>query len=153
MDEAVKDGKPFFIWWNSSRMHTITARWSIRGRTAAPRLLDRRRQPGRAALRRHQDHLPAPELHGHAGLEDAVRGTALPDDDPPAHDPFERAVDEAPDYNRWAGEHVFFFAPATEYVTQWIASFRDFPQCAKQGTFGIDQVIEKMTATPGGGKH
>ena len=68
-------------------------------------------------------------------------------------DPFERAVDEAPDYNRWAGEHVFFFAPATEYVTQWIASFRDFPQSAKQGTFGIDQVIEKMTATPGGGKH
>ena len=24
MDKAVKDGKPFFIWWNSSRMHVFT---------------------------------------------------------------------------------------------------------------------------------
>jgi len=24
MDKAVKDGKPFFVWWNSSRMHVFT---------------------------------------------------------------------------------------------------------------------------------
>lgn len=56
------------------------------------------------------------------------------------------AVDEAPLHNQWAGNRLYFFPPATEYVVKWISSFREFPPRAKPGTFGLSQVMEAMTA-------
>lgn len=64
-------------------------------------------------------------------------------------DPFERAVDESPNFDNWAAERLFFFAPATEYVARWVSSFREFPPRAKPGTFGIEQVMEAMMSAPG----
>ncbi len=64
-------------------------------------------------------------------------------------DPFERAVDEPPIHSQWAGNRLYFFPPAVEYVAGWISSFREFPPRAKPGTFGLSQVMEALTAPSG----
>ncbi|MFM8214779.1 MAG: sulfatase-like hydrolase/transferase, partial [Pirellula sp.] len=59
-------------------------------------------------------------------------------------DPFERASDEAFSYTDWSASKTYLFAPAAEYVTKWMTSFREFPPRAKPGTFGLGDVMEKM---------
>jgi arylsulfatase len=61
-------------------------------------------------------------------------------------DPFELAVDEGMDYQRWYAERMFAFAPAAGYVAQWLQSFREFPPRQKPGTFNLDRVMESVTA-------
>jgi arylsulfatase len=61
-------------------------------------------------------------------------------------DPFERAFDEASEHVQYSGNRLFYFAPATEYVGQWISSFREFPPRAKPGTFGLGDMVEIMTS-------
>ena len=60
-------------------------------------------------------------------------------------DPFETADHEGMDYNRWRLEHVFLLVPAQHYVGQFLSTFREFPPRQKAGSFGIDQVLEKLT--------
>lgn len=61
-------------------------------------------------------------------------------------DPFERANDQTCDGPMWASEHMFFLAPAADYVGQWMQSFRDFPPRMKPGSFSLDRVMEAATA-------
>ncbi|MGH7795234.1 MAG: arylsulfatase [Candidatus Binatia bacterium] len=64
-------------------------------------------------------------------------------------DPFETADHEGMDYNRWRAEHVFLLVPAQQYVGQFLSTFREFPPRQKAGSFGIDQVLEKLTQGAG----
>jgi arylsulfatase len=64
-------------------------------------------------------------------------------------DPMERAFDEATGHSTWAGNRLYYFTPAVEYVAKWIASFREFPPRAKPGTFGLGDMVEAMTSPRG----
>jgi arylsulfatase len=65
-------------------------------------------------------------------------------------DPFERADHEGIDYERWRLERVFLLVPAQAFVAKWLESFRTFPPRQKPASFGIDQVMERLTAGSGG---
>ena len=68
-------------------------------------------------------------------------------------DPFETADHEGMDYNRWRIEHVFLLVPAQQYVGQFLATFKEFPQRQKVGSFSLDAVLQSLqTATQGGAK-
>ena len=64
-------------------------------------------------------------------------------------DPFEAADHEGMDYDRWRMEHVFLLVPAQQYVGKFLATFKEFPPRQKVGSFGIDQVLEKLTKGAG----
>jgi arylsulfatase len=59
-------------------------------------------------------------------------------------DPFERADHEASGYIRWRAERAFAILPAVGYVGQHLATYKDFPPRQKAGTFGLDQVLQKL---------
>ena len=65
-------------------------------------------------------------------------------------DPFETADHEGMDYERWRIEHVFLLVPAQQYVGQFLSTFREFPPRQEIGSFGIDQVMEKLMSPPPG---
>ena len=50
-------------------------------------------------------------------------------------DPFERMDHESDDYARWMAEQMFLFVPAMVKVGQFKATFLDFPQRQKPGSF------------------
>ena len=50
-------------------------------------------------------------------------------------DPFERADHEGAGYSQWMGEHMFLFLPAMTKVAQFKATFNEFPQRMKPGSF------------------
>ena len=64
-------------------------------------------------------------------------------------DPFEQADNHTIGYDRWMGEHFFLMVPAQQYVGQFLATFKEFPPRQKVGSFGIDQVLEKLTQGAG----
>jgi arylsulfatase len=41
---------------------------------------------------------------------------------------------------------LFALVPAQAYVAQWLQSFKDFPPRQKAASFGIDQVMDKLTS-------
>ena len=54
------------------------------------------------------------------------------------------AQDIGMDYGRWYLEHMFVIAPATDYVGQWLQSFKEFPPRQKPGSFNLDRVMEQV---------
>ena len=66
-------------------------------------------------------------------------------------DPFETADHEGMDYKRWRLEHIFLLVPAQQYVGQFLATFREYPQRQKVGSFSLDQVLETLKNAPKGG--
>jgi len=59
-------------------------------------------------------------------------------------DPYERADITSNSYYDWIFDHVFLLVPAQDYVGQFLASFRDYPQRQKAATFNLDEVMEKL---------
>lgn len=64
-------------------------------------------------------------------------------------DPFERAEQEAGDYDRWFIEHLFVLVPAQAIVAQHIQSFRDFLPRQKPGSFSVNQAMEMLMKQQG----
>jgi arylsulfatase len=50
-------------------------------------------------------------------------------------DPYERMDHEGAGYKQWMGEHMFLFLPAMMKVAEFKATFKDFPQRQKPGSF------------------
>lgn len=50
-------------------------------------------------------------------------------------DPFERMDHESEGYGRWWAEHMFLMAPAMVKVAEFKATFKEFPQRQKPGSF------------------
>ena len=50
-------------------------------------------------------------------------------------DPFERMDHEGSGYDQWMGEHMFLFAPVMAEVMKFKATFKEFPQRQKPGSF------------------
>jgi arylsulfatase len=65
-------------------------------------------------------------------------------------DPYERSQKTSNTYYDWLLDHVFFLIPAQQYVGQFLATFQEFPPRQKAASFGLDKVMEKLAATPGG---
>jgi len=59
-------------------------------------------------------------------------------------DPFERAPDEAGEYDRWRVEHLFLLVPAQAFVAQHLQTYVEFPPRQKPGSFALDQVLAKL---------
>jgi arylsulfatase A-like enzyme len=59
-------------------------------------------------------------------------------------DPYERADVTSNTYYDWLFDHVFLLVPAQDYVGQFLAAFRDFPQRQKAASFNLDEVIAKL---------
>jgi arylsulfatase len=59
-------------------------------------------------------------------------------------DPFERG-EEGMDYSRWMLQQAPLMYLIQPLLAKWISSFKDFPPRARSASFGIDQIVEKMT--------
>ena len=59
-------------------------------------------------------------------------------------DPFERADHESINYGRWRVDHAYAILPAVGYVSQHLNTYVAFPPRQKAGTFGLDQVLQKL---------
>jgi arylsulfatase len=66
-------------------------------------------------------------------------------------DPFERGTTSIY-YGDWQVRHVFIQVPMQAFAAQWLSSFKEFPPRQKPASFNLDEVMRKMTETPGGGK-
>jgi arylsulfatase len=53
-------------------------------------------------------------------------------------DPFERMDREGGGYQQWFMEHMFLFVPTIAMVAQFKATFKEFPQRQKPGSFVVD---------------
>jgi arylsulfatase len=59
-------------------------------------------------------------------------------------DPFERADQTSNTYYDWLMENDYIILAATGLVTQFLATFQEFPPRQKAASFTIDQVVEKL---------
>ncbi|MGH8627848.1 MAG: arylsulfatase [Gammaproteobacteria bacterium] len=61
-------------------------------------------------------------------------------------DPYERADITSNTYYDWLLDHVYLLVPAQTRVGEFLATFKEFPPRQKAASFGIDQVMDKLTA-------
>jgi arylsulfatase A-like enzyme len=166
MQRAKKAGKPFFVWWNSTRMHIWTRLKkesegktglgitdALAGKVPSPRkeFFYFNDDGALVALRYDQWKLVFAEQRAH-GLDvwqDPFVTLRVPKLFNLRSDPFETADHEGMDYNRWRFEHLFLLVPAQQYVGRFLTTFKEFPPRQKVGSFGIDQVLKKLTQGAG----
>jgi arylsulfatase len=65
-------------------------------------------------------------------------------------DPFERADTTSNTYWDWYLNKAYMLMAAQSLVSQFLATFKDFPPRQKAASFTIDQIMEKMTAGAAG---
>jgi arylsulfatase len=65
-------------------------------------------------------------------------------------DPYEYAWDSAATYEDWMMKHAFLTLPAVAKVSEFLATFKQFPPRQRPASFSIDQVIEKLQSTTKG---
>ncbi len=68
-------------------------------------------------------------------------------------DPYERADITSNTYYDWLLDHVFILVPAQAGVAEFLETFKEFPPRQKAASFSVDQVMEKMKDSAGGGMH
>jgi arylsulfatase len=61
-------------------------------------------------------------------------------------DPFERADVTSNTYYDWMIDNVYIILAATFVVTQFLATFQEFPPAQRAASFTIDQAVEKLHA-------
>ena len=61
-------------------------------------------------------------------------------------DPYEQADITSNTYWDWMFDHIFLLLAAQKIVAEFLATFQAYPPRQKAATFGVDQVIEKLTA-------
>jgi arylsulfatase len=59
-------------------------------------------------------------------------------------DPYERADVTSNTYYDWLLDHAFLLVPAQDYVGQFLATFKDYPQRQKAASFNMDEVLAKL---------
>jgi len=57
-------------------------------------------------------------------------------------DPFERADIDSNNYRTWWLRHAFLLVPAQEFVGNFLATFKEFPQRQKPAKFNMDDVMK-----------
>jgi arylsulfatase len=64
-------------------------------------------------------------------------------------DPYERASITSNTYFDWMIDRAFLLVPAQTYVGKFLETFKEFPPRQKPASFSLDQVMEKLTGSPG----
>jgi arylsulfatase len=64
-------------------------------------------------------------------------------------DPYERADITSNTYYDWLLDHAYLLVPAQDYVGQFLATFRDYPQRQKAASFNMDEVMQKLKESTG----
>ena len=59
-------------------------------------------------------------------------------------DPFEKAQEHSEDYSHWMADRMFMMVPAQAKIAVFLATFKEYPQRQKVGSFSLDQVLEQM---------
>ena len=59
-------------------------------------------------------------------------------------DPYERADITSNTYYDWLLDHAFLMVPAQDYIGQFLATFKDYPQRQKASSFNMDEVMSKL---------
>ena len=59
-------------------------------------------------------------------------------------DPYERADITSNTYYDWLLDHAFLVVPAQAYVSQFLMTFKDYPQRQKAASFNLDEVLQKL---------
>ncbi len=67
-------------------------------------------------------------------------------------DPYERADVTSNTYYDWWFDHAFICVPAQGIVGKFLATFKEFPPSQRAGSFGVDQVMEKLREGAAGSK-
>src|SRR5262252_4701342 len=62
-------------------------------------------------------------------------------------DPYERAEITSNTYWDWVMDHIFLFVPAQQIVSQFLATFKEFPPRQKAASFTVDQVLEQLVSS------
>jgi arylsulfatase len=65
-------------------------------------------------------------------------------------DPYERADITSNTYYDWLMDHVYALVPAQAYVTQFLMTFKEYPQRQKAASFNLDEVLRNMQEGGGG---
>ena len=60
-------------------------------------------------------------------------------------DPYERADITSNTYYDWLLDHAFLVVPAQDYVGQFLASLKEYPQRQKASSFNLDEVMSKLS--------
>ncbi len=60
-------------------------------------------------------------------------------------DPYERSQHTSNTYYDWLLERVYLLLPASEYVGNFLATFKEFPPRQKAGSFNLEQAMETLT--------
>jgi arylsulfatase len=66
-------------------------------------------------------------------------------------DPFERADVTSNTYYEWLLRNDYLILAASAVVTQFLATFEEFPPRQRAATFSIDQAVEKLQSFLAGG--
>ena len=53
------------------------------------------------------------------------------------------------DYNHWRADRLFVLVPVSEFVGQFLATFKEFPPSQKVGTWSLDKVLEALSKGAG----
>ena len=67
-------------------------------------------------------------------------------------DPFERADQTSNTYWDWMLDNLYLLLAATGIVTEFLATFEEFPPRQKAATFTIDQVVDKLNTALASGQ-
>jgi arylsulfatase len=59
-------------------------------------------------------------------------------------DPYERADVTSNTYWDWEINHVYLLVPAQDYVGQFLATFKEYPQRQKAASFNMDEVLKGL---------
>jgi len=68
-------------------------------------------------------------------------------------DPFERADITSNTYCDWWFDHACICVPAQHTVGEFLATFKEFPPSQAAGSFGVDQVLERLREGAMGGSR
>jgi arylsulfatase len=93
-------------------------------------------------------------------LEQRAPGTALVWANPFTHlrlpkmfnlrtDPYERADITSNTYYDWLFDHAFLVVPAQAYVSEFLATFKEYPQRQKAASFNLDEVLKNLQESGG----
>jgi len=79
----------------------------------------------------------------------AVRGSADPEDLPPARDPFERADESSNTYYDWLLDHAFLLVPAQASSPSRRRASASFRRGKSPRPFNLDSVMDKLRSAAG----
>ena len=62
-------------------------------------------------------------------------------------DPWERYQDESMMYGKWWGEKLWTVLPGGIITAQYLETFKDYPPSQVGGSFGVEQILQKIKAS------